>query len=58
MLVLGVGVETGCARHVVVERSQVAILNQKNWTIRSAPESAVSDSKPTLQVDTEPDSKR
>jgi len=35
--VLGACMWIGCARHVVVERDQVQVLNQKDWTIHSTP---------------------
>jgi hypothetical protein len=34
---LGAWTWSGCVRHVVVERDQVQVLNQKDWTIHSTP---------------------
>jgi hypothetical protein len=51
IVLLGAWTGLGCARHVVVERDRVQALNQKNWTIHSAPATAEDESEATLQQD-------
>lgn len=37
LLVIVAALCAGCARHVVVEPSQAAILNSPDWTVKSEP---------------------
>lgn len=55
MVLLGAWSETGCSRHVVVERDEVQTLNQENWTIHSAPDSAGADDEATPKREIETD---